>query len=121
MDRLMRARVLLAEAAALGVTIEDLIAESSGSPERVGVAPTVAEYVETVRASFSKGTADTYQSYWRLAVFRLGDRPIDSIAVDDCEAVVADALGAQQFVRGKNVFALRIAAKRQDRRMFEKE
>jgi hypothetical protein len=31
MDRLMRARVLLAEAAALGVTIEDLIAESSGS------------------------------------------------------------------------------------------
>jgi integrase len=48
--------------------------------------------VETVRASFSKGTADTYQSYWRLAVARLGDRPIDSIGVDDCESVVADAV-----------------------------
>jgi len=28
MDRFMRARVLLAEAAALGVSIEDLVAES---------------------------------------------------------------------------------------------
>jgi hypothetical protein len=46
MDRLMRARVLLAEAAALGVTIEDLIAESSGSPESTSIAPTVAEYVD---------------------------------------------------------------------------
>jgi hypothetical protein len=92
MDRLVRARILLAEAAALGVTIEDLIAESSGSPTGVSIAPTVAEYVETVRASFSKGTADTYKSYWRLAVARLGDRPIDSIAVDDCEAVVVDAV-----------------------------
>jgi integrase len=92
MDRLMRARVLLTEAAALGVTIEDLIAESAGSSAGVSIAPTVAEYVETVRASFSKGTADTYQSYWRLAVARLGGRPIDTIGVDDCEAVVADAV-----------------------------
>jgi hypothetical protein len=58
MDRLMRARVFLAEAAALGVTIEDLVAESSGSPDGPSVAPTVAEYVETVEASFSKGGAD---------------------------------------------------------------
>jgi hypothetical protein len=96
MDRLVRARVLLAEAAALGVTIEDLIAESSGSPTGGSSAPTVAKYVVTVRASFSKGTADTYQSYWRLAVARLGDRPIDSIGVDDCEAVVADAVERAQ-------------------------
>ena len=92
MDRPVRARVLLAEAAALGVTIEDLIAESAGSPAGVSIAPSVAEYVETVRASFSKGTADTYQSYWRLAVLRLGGRPIDTIGVDDCEAVVAEAV-----------------------------
>jgi hypothetical protein len=32
MDRSMRARVLLGEAAALGVTIEDVIAESTGPP-----------------------------------------------------------------------------------------
>jgi len=92
MDRLMRARVLLAEAAALGVTIEDLIAESAGSPYSPSMVPTFAEFVETVRASFSKGTADTYQSYWRLAVARLGCRPIDSIGVADCEAVVADSV-----------------------------
>lgn len=92
MDRLVRARVLLAEAAALGVTIEDLIAQSAGSPYSPSMAPTVAEFVETVRASFSKGTADTYQSYWRLAVARLGCRPIDSIGVADCEAVVADSV-----------------------------
>ena len=76
MDRLMRARVLLAEAAALGVTIEDLVAESSGSADGPSVAPTVAEYVETVGASFSKGTAGTYKSYWRLAVTRFGGRPL---------------------------------------------
>ena len=35
MDRLVRARVLLAEAAALGVTIEDLVAESSGCSQIV--------------------------------------------------------------------------------------
>jgi integrase len=45
-----------------------------------------------VRASFSKCTADTYQSYWRLAVARFGDRSIDSIGVDDCESVVAHAV-----------------------------
>jgi hypothetical protein len=66
MDRLVRARVLLAEAAALGVTIEDLIAESSGASSYPSTAPTVAEYVDTVRASFSKGTAGTYKTYWRL-------------------------------------------------------
>jgi integrase/recombinase XerC len=92
MDRLVRARVLLAEAAALGVTIEDLIDESSASPGSPTIAPTVAEYVQIVNPTFSKGTADTYQSYWRLAVLRLGDCPIDSIGVDDCEGVVADAV-----------------------------
>jgi integrase/recombinase XerC len=92
MDRLMRARVLLAEAGALGVTIEDLIAESSGSPRSLIPVPTVAQYVATVSPSFSKGTADTYWSYWRLAVSRLGHRPIDSIGVDDCESVVTDAV-----------------------------
>ena len=73
------------------VVVEDLVAESSGSPESISIAPTVAQYVETVTASFSKGTADTYKSYWRLAVTRFGGRPIDAIGVDDCESVVVDA------------------------------
>ena len=93
MDRLVRARILLAEAAALGVTIDDLIAESlAGASGPPGTGPTVAEYVDTVTASFSKGTAATYKSYWRLLVDRLGDRPISSVGVDDCEAVVVDAV-----------------------------
>ena len=71
MDRLMRSRVLLAEAAALGVTIEDLIAESSGSPRKLSPVPTVAQYLETVSSTFSKGTAGTYWSYWRLAIDQL--------------------------------------------------
>ena len=93
MDRLVRARILLAEAAALGVTIDDLIAESSsGALGTPGTGPTVAEYVNTVTASFSKGTAATYKSYWRLLIDRLGERPIGSVGVDDCEAVVVDAV-----------------------------
>jgi hypothetical protein len=92
MDRLVRARVLLTEAAALGLTIEDLIAASSDAPRTPCVTPTVAEYVDTVGASFSKGTAATYKSYWRLVVDRLGERPIGSIGVDDCESVVVDAV-----------------------------
>jgi integrase/recombinase XerC len=92
MDRLVRARILLAEAAALGVTIDDLIAESSGASSCPSTAPTVAEYVDTVRASFSKGTAATYKSYWRLLIDRLGQRPIGSVGVDDCEAVVVDSV-----------------------------
>ena len=88
MDRVVRARILLAEASALGVTIDDLIAEaSSDAPGPPCTVPTVAEYVETIGASFAKGTAATYKSYWRLVVDRLGERPIGSVGVDGCEAV----------------------------------
>lgn len=47
MDRLVRARVLLAEAQALGVTIDDLVAASTYAPRSPSATPTVAEYVET--------------------------------------------------------------------------
>jgi len=89
MDRLVRARVLLAEATALGVTIDDLIAVASDGPRTPSTAPTVAEYLDMVGPSFSKGTAAAYRSYWRLAAERLGERPIDAVGVDDCESVVA--------------------------------
>ena len=93
MDRLVRTRILLAEAAALGVTIDDLIAESSpGAVGTPGAGPTVAEYVGAVTASFSKGTAATYKSYWRILIDRLGERPIGFVGDEDCEAVVMDAV-----------------------------
>lgn len=92
MDRQVRARVLLAEADALGLTLEDLIAASTDVGRTSSSAPTVAEYVEIAAATFSHGTAATYRSYWRLAVARLGDRAVDAVGVDDCEAIVADAV-----------------------------
>jgi integrase/recombinase XerC len=99
MDRRVRARVLLAEAEVLGLTIDDLIAAASasgGSSGPMSVAPTLAEYVETVAPSFGASTAATYRSYWRVAVARFGDRPVDSIHADDCEAVLADAVRRAQ-------------------------
>jgi len=92
-DRGLRARVLLAEAAALGVTIEDLVAaagEASPTPPAVG--PKVAAYVESVAATFTPGTAATYRSYWRLAIARFGDRSVTAVGVGECRAVVADAV-----------------------------
>ena len=96
MDRFVRARVLLAEAEALGLTLDDLVTASTASPRLMSAAPTLAEYVETVAPSFSEGTAATYRSYWRLAVARLGDRPVDAIDADDCEVVLVDAVRRAQ-------------------------
>jgi integrase/recombinase XerC len=92
MDRQVRARVLLAEAEALGLTIDDLVAAASNGCCRESAAPTVAEYLETAAASFSEGTAATYKTYWRIAMVLFGDRPIDEVGVDDCEAVIAEAV-----------------------------
>jgi len=62
MDRLVRARILLAEAAALGVTIEDLIAESSaGALGTPSTGPTVAEDVNTVAARLLEGHGEHLQ------------------------------------------------------------
>jgi integrase len=98
MDRLVRARVLLAEAEALGLTVDDLVAAaaSAGGPRSSPAVPTLAEYVETVAPSFSANTAATYRSYWRVAAARFGDRPVASIDADDCEAVLADAVRRAQ-------------------------
>jgi integrase len=99
MDRLVRARVLVAEATALGLTIEDLVAASSQGPRTTASVPTVAEYLAVVTPTFTKGTLRTYRSYWRLAEAQLGDRPIDAVGVDDCEAVLAAAVRRAQRQR----------------------
>ena len=91
-DRALRARVLLAEAAALGITIEDLVAAAGEIPPVPAAGPTVAAYVEALESTFSPGTAATYRSYWHLAITRLGDRPVAEVGVGDCRAVVADAV-----------------------------
>lgn len=90
MDRALRAQVLMAEAAELGVTIDDLVAAAAAL--QVRAAPvTVAEFVATIAPMFSPNTAATYDTYWRLAIARFGDRRIGEVTVEDCAAVVADA------------------------------
>ena len=98
MDRSLRAQVLMAEAVQLGVTIDDLLvaARTLGAQQ----APTtVAEYLEAIAPTFSPGTAATYGTYWRLAVARFGDRPLAEVTLDDCAAVVAEAVRRAQGCR----------------------
>ena len=66
MDRTLRARVLMAEATELGVTIDDLIAAATALEVRAAPV-TVAEFVATIAPTFSPNTAATYATYWRLA------------------------------------------------------
>ena len=90
MDRALRARVLMAEANQLGVTIDDLLI--AATTLRVRHTPvTVAEYLDKIAPTFSPGTAATYAPYWRLAVARFGDWHLGDVGVDDCAAVVAEA------------------------------
>ena len=88
--------MFLAEAASLGITLDDLIAVAGDSPQAAMDVPTVAEYVEIVSQALGGGTAQTYGSYWRLLVARYGDRPIDGISHQNCEQVIADAVARAQ-------------------------
>lgn len=88
-DRALRARVVLTEAAALGLEVADLVAAAEPVADQV---PTVAAFVEGVAPTFTLRTATTYRPYWRLAVDRFGDRPVDDIDLADLSAVVADAI-----------------------------
>jgi integrase/recombinase XerC len=90
-DRRLRARVLLGEAAALGVDLADLIAAGALADTEARV-PTVAGYVETITATFTPATARTYRSYWRLAVALLGDRRLDDITIAELQTVVDHAV-----------------------------
>lgn len=87
MDRLLRARLLVAEAKALGLSVDDLVAVSASSPSRRSV-PTVREYREQTEPTFSKGTRRAYHSYWLLAERFYGDKPLDTVTSDDVERVV---------------------------------
>lgn len=94
MDRMIRARAVLAELDALGLTMEDLSA-AGGTSGRVGV-PTVAEYVELVAAAYKPGTANTYRSAWRVLVDLHGARPVSSLTSDDCHQVIEAAVRRAQ-------------------------
>jgi hypothetical protein len=90
--RLLRARVLLGEAAALGVELADLIAAAPTGAGVTARVPILADHVEMIAATFTPGTARAYRSYWRLAVKRLGDQRLDDTTITDLQAVVDDAV-----------------------------
>jgi integrase len=71
-----------------GVDLADLVA---AQPAACRV-PTVAAFIEAIGPTFGPRTAATYRPYWRLAVERLGDRPVDDVGLADVAAVVADAV-----------------------------
>ena len=89
----LRARVLIAEAAALGVL--DLIDLAAVTPVPRG--PTFAELVASLEPTFTPATAATYRPHWRVAIELVGDRPITGITVVDLQRVVEVA--AERAVR----------------------
>jgi integrase len=81
--------VVLEEARALGLEIEDLVAAAAHRPRLV----TVREWVAVVETTFSTRTAATYRPYWRLLVAHHGDRALASLTLADLGAVVTFAVG----------------------------
>jgi hypothetical protein len=90
--RRLRARILLDEAAALGLDLTDLIAAAEPGTDVTSRVPAVADHVDTIAATFTPGTARVHKSYWRLAVKLLGDRRLDDITIADLQAVVDHAV-----------------------------
>lgn len=90
-DTTLRARVALQELAAMGLTIDDLLAvDGRPAPSRTR-AKTVAEYVPIVAAGYQPRSRRTYGSYWRLLVELCGDRPLDQVTVDELMEVADEA------------------------------
>jgi hypothetical protein len=84
MNRQLRARVLLEEARALGLDVDDLVAAATSEATPI----TVAAWIDEIAPTFSPSTAATYRPYWRLAVRLLGDRYLAELTTTDLAAVV---------------------------------
>ena len=84
MNRQLRARVLLEEARALGIDVDDLVAAATGDPKPI----TVAVWIDEIARTFGPSTARTYRPYWRLFVAMFGDRYLAELTTADLAAVV---------------------------------
>lgn len=78
--RIAAARRALAQ---LGVTLADLHAADTAAP----IAPTLADYLPTVRAAAGPGANRTYGSYWDRMLTVWGTRRLDEITASDIEAL----------------------------------
>ena len=84
MNRQLRARLLLEEARALGIDLDDLVATATGAAKPI----TVAAWIDEIAPTFAPSTAATYRPYWRLAAGLLGDRYLAELTTGDLAAVV---------------------------------
>ncbi|HEX9683441.1 MAG TPA: site-specific integrase [Acidimicrobiales bacterium] len=98
MNRQLRARVLLEEARALGLDVDDLVAAATGEAKPV----TVAAWIDEIAPTFGASTAATYRPYWRLAVRLLGDRYLAELTTTDLAAVVDAAAERARTHRPKS-------------------
>jgi site-specific recombinase XerD len=99
-----RARVATAHQllAQLGLTLADLQGDLSSAPS----APTMGEYLPRVMAAAGPGSRRTYGPYWSRLSDAFGDRPLDTIAASDLEAlqrqIVASALSRSNSRGGRH-------------------
>jgi integrase len=88
MNRQLRARIVLEEARALGIDLDDLVAAATGEHRPI----TVTAWIDQIAPTFSGSTARTYRPYWRLLAAMHGDRALAELTTLELSAVV-DAAG----------------------------
>src|SRR5438034_5957228 len=88
--RVATARQMLAH---LGVTLADLQADPGPG------LPTLAEYLPQVMAAAGPGARRTYGSYWMRMAQVWGDRPLDTVAASEIEALQHETVAAARFRR----------------------
>lgn len=77
---------ILRQAAAAGLTLEDLVAAARADRSL----PTVSEFRPRVESAARAGAAKTYKTYWNGLEEAYGDRRLDQITTTDLR-VVANA------------------------------
>ena len=95
MNRQLRARIVLEEARALGIDLDDLVAAATGDTRPI----TVAAWVDEIAPTFGSSTARTYRPYWRLLVATFGHRALAQLTTMDLAAVVDAAAERAQAHR----------------------
>jgi len=98
-ENALRARVVLAELEALGLTLDDLLAVAGRDVTVQATGPTVADYVPLVAAGYKPRSQRTYNSYWTLLVELLGEVALERVTVDDLITVVQEAARRAQSRR----------------------
>ncbi|MFI7211592.1 tyrosine-type recombinase/integrase [Micromonospora maritima] len=98
--------------ARLGVTIADLQSQTATSV----TLPTITEYLPHVVAAAGPGARRTYGTYWARMAYTWPDRPLDTIAATDIEAlkqtIIATAVSRRTSRNGRHAGEHVIAAAR---------